>query len=464
METITASKTLTNEQKGQPADVVSGLEQQVTANETRATRRTERPRVVIVGAGFGGLNAARALAGGDVDVLLVDRNNYHGFWPLLYQVATAGLEAEAIAYPVRAILRRQRNADFRMAEVTGVDLEQRLVLAGGHPIPYDYLILAAGSADNYFGNETIARNTLGLKDLYDAETLRNQVLTAFERASGEDDVETQQAMLTFVLIGGGPTGVEMAGALAELIGHVLRKDYPMLDVSLARIILVEATGTLLAAFPESIQRAARKRLERMGVEIRLNSPVEAVENGVITFKDGTSVEAALAVWAAGVRASELADALHVETGRNARVKVLPTLDVPGHPEVFVIGDMAYLEGYKGNQAYPMVAQVAIQQGKRAARNVLRRVQGRPMRAFRYFDQGTMATIGRSSAVLDAFGLRLSGRIAWLGWLLIHIVYLIGFRNRLIVLTNWAINYVTYERGVRLITGKDWSRVRDGKSY
>lgn len=416
------------------------------------TRRTRRPRVVIVGAGFGGLNAARTLAKGDVDVLVIDRNNYHGFWPLLYQVATAGLEPEAIAYPVRAIFRKYPNVDFQMAEVNGVDFDKRIVLTGGKPIAYDYLVLAAGSADNYFGNDQLAQNTYGLKDIDDAERLRNKVLSAFERAARENDPDKRQTLMTFALIGGGPTGVEMAGALSELIRHVLRKDYRMLDVMKARIVLIEATEHVLAAFPESLQKSATKKLQRMGVEILLKSPVASVEGHTVTLKDGRQLAASTVVWAAGVRAAEITDKLQVELGRNARVKVEPTLNIPGHPEVFAVGDIAYLEGYKGSQAYPMVAQVAIQQGKQAARNILSHTEGLSMAAFSYFDQGTMATIGRSSAVLEAFGVRLSGRLAWLGWLLVHIMYLIGFRNRLIVLTNWAINYLTYERGVRLITG------------
>jgi NADH dehydrogenase len=247
----------------------------------------------------------------------------------------------------------------------------------------------------------------------------------------------------------------MAGALSELINHVLKKDYPALDISETRVILLEGTDHLLAAFPESLQQKAKKKLESMGVEVKLNALVSSVEGGTVTLKDGSKVKAGTVVWAAGVRSATLSDTLGAEQGRNARVKVEPTLNLPGHPEVFVVGDMAYLEGYKGGQAYPMVAQVAIQMGKRAARNILLQVDKRPMKPFRYFDEGIMATIGRSSAVFDAFGIRLSGFLAWLGWLFIHIIYLIGFRNRVIVLTNWAINYFTYERGVRLITGRDW---------
>ncbi len=418
------------------------------------TGPSHKPRVLIVGAGFGGINAAQALGGKDVDVLILDRNNYHGFWPLLYQVATAALEPESIAYPVRAIFRRYKNIDFQMAEVQRIDFNNKCVYTDAAVYSYDYLVIAAGSANNYFGNNSLAWQTYGLIDIDEAERLRNRILYNFEQAVHELNPERRRDLLTFVIIGGGPTGAELAGAVIELIRHVLRKDYPMLDVKEARVILVEASDHILLAFPESLQRKATKKLEKMGVEIKLTSPVESVQNGCLTFKDGTSLQAGTIVWAAGVRSAELADALQVERARGARVKIERTLNLPAHPNVFVIGDMAYLEGYKG-QAYPMVAPVAIQQGKWAANNILLQSSARKMRPFHYFDKGNLATIGKSYAILDAFGVRLSGRVAWLGWLFVHIMYLVGFRNRLIVLTNWAFNYFTYERGVRLITSKDW---------
>jgi NADH dehydrogenase len=425
------------------------------AKQVRNPRsKSHAPRVVIVGAGFGGLNAARALGDKGVNVLLLDRNNYHGFWPLLYQVATAGVESESVAYPVRAIVRKYGNVSFRMATVEGVDLARRVVRTNMGQVRYDYLVLAAGSANNYFGNDALAKETYGLKDIDEAEQLRNRVLSSFERATSERDPEKRRALMTFAIVGGGPTGVELAGAFAELIRHVLRKDYPTLDVAEARVILVEASDRILAAFPESLQKSALKTLEKMGVEVKLQSPVASVQGGVVTFGDGTRLQASTGVWAAGVRAAHLTDGLGVPLGKGARVKVEPSLNLPGDERVFAIGDIAYLEGYKEGQAYPMVAQVAIQQGKHAARNILRRVQGEDMQPFQYFDMGSMATIGRRAAVFDAFGIRLTGRLAWLGWLFIHIIYLIGFRNRLIVLTNWAFNYFTYERGVRLITQRD----------
>ena len=419
---------------------------------TAAPRRSGRPRVVVVGAGFGGLSVARALARAEVDVLVLDRNNYHGFWPLLYQVATAGLEPESIAYPARAILRQYPRTNFRMAEVSGVDLERRLVHTSGQPIEYDYLVLAAGSANNYFGNEQLADQTFGMKDIDEAERLRSQVLLAFERASQEADPARRATLLTFVIVGGGPTGVELAGAFAELIRHVLRKDYPMLDVAQARVILVEAGDRVLASFPAKLQRAALRRLRAMGVEVRFGAAVQSVAGDTVAFKGGDALASSTVVWAAGVRGARLGDRLGAEMGRGARVKIAPTLNLPGRPEVFVIGDMAYLEGYKGSQAYPMVAPVAIQQGAQAARNILAQLADQPMRAFRYRDKGQMATIGRRAAVFDAFGVRLSGFLAWAGWLFVHLIELIGFRNRVVVLANWVYNYFTYDRGVRLITG------------
>ncbi|MDQ3706978.1 MAG: NAD(P)/FAD-dependent oxidoreductase [Chloroflexota bacterium] len=432
----------------------NGATETKAAKQQPKSKRTRRPRVVIVGAGFGGLNAARELGNKNVDVLVLDCNNYHGFWPLLYQVATSAIESEAIAYPVRAILRKYRNMNFRMNAVTSVDLEKKVVHTEGRPVRYDYLILAAGSANNYFGNNALARHTFGLKDIDEAEHLRNRLLFCFEQAAAETDPRKRQELMTFVVVGGGPTGVELSGAFSELINFVLKKDYPHLDVTQARVILVEATDKVLSAFPDNLQRSAMKKLMSMGVELRTNSKVQSVESGLVTFEDGSTIQAGAVVWAAGVKGSELGNTLGVEQGKGGRLKIEPTLHLPGHPEVFAVGDMAYLEGYKEGQAYPMVAQVAIQQGKHAAHNILEHAAGREMTPFKYFDQGSMATIGRRYAVLDAFGVRLSGRLAWFGWLFIHIIYLIGFRNRLIVLTNWTYNYFSYERAVRLITGKD----------
>lgn len=421
-----------------------------------------RPRVIVIGAGFGGLNAIRELAGKEVDVLVIDRNNYHGFWPLLYQVATAGLEPESVAYPVRAIMRSYSNVSFMMAEVTRVDFERKLVQTSTAALPYDYLVLAAGSANNYFGNDQLADYTFGLKDVDDAERLRNQVLANFEYAVSEQDPRRRQRLMTLVVVGGGPTGVELAGAFVELIRHVLVHDYPMLDIADARVVLVEAGPTILSAFPEGLRASALRRLRKMGVEVRLNTAVAAVNEQTVAFADGSALEAATVVWAAGVRAAHLADALGVPQARGARVPVEPTLNLRERPEVFVIGDMAYLEGPKPGTAYPMIAPVAMQQGRHAARNILARTRHRPLKPFVYFDKGNMATIGRRAAVLDAFGIRLTGYFAWVGWLVVHLMYLVGFRNRVVVFLNWAYSYITYDRGMRLITGIKPEELQTGR--
>ncbi|NTV64287.1 MAG: NAD(P)/FAD-dependent oxidoreductase [Oscillochloris sp.] len=398
------------------------------------------------------MNAARTLAGKDVDVLMIDRNNYHGFWPLLYQVATAGLEPESVAYPVRAIVRRFSNVSFMMAEVTHIDFAAKLVHTPTLALPYDYLIIAAGSANNYFGNDQLAKRTYGLKDLDDAERLRNHVLSNFEYAVSEQDPAIRRRLMTLVIVGGGPTGVELAGAFIELVHHVLIRDYPMLDISEAQVVLVEAGPHILSAFPESLRRSALQRLSQMGVEVRLNTNVASVDENGVTFGDGSQLTTGSVVWAAGVRAAHLADHLGVKLARAARVPVQPTLNLAEHSDVFVIGDMAYLETYKPGMAYPMIAPVAVQMAERAAKNILARTRRRPMRPFVYFDKGNMATIGRRGAVLDAFGIRMSGYLAWMGWLLVHLMFLVGFRNRVIVLLNWAYSYFTYDRGVRLISG------------
>jgi NADH dehydrogenase len=370
------------------------------SEQAGAEQAAPRPRVVIVGGGFGGLSAARALGNADMDVLVLSRTNYHGFWMMLYQVAAAQLEAETIASPIRKLLRRYHNVRFQIADVQGVDLERKLVLAGEESIPYDYLILAAGSATNYFGNDRYSASTLSIHDVAEAERLRDHVLLAFERAAREPDPARRAELMTIAVIGGGPTGVELAGAFAELLRGALRKDYPALDMRAARVVLIDGGATLLATFPASLQLSARRKLERLGVELRLGAAVTNVEAGTIALGDGSTLAAGTVVWAAGVRAAPLVDALGVALGRAARVKVAPTLQVPKHPEVFVVGDMAYLEDERG-QAYPMVAQVAIQQGKRAARNIRELARGRHPRPFHYFDKGQMALVGRVAALFDS---------------------------------------------------------------
>jgi NADH dehydrogenase len=411
----------------------------------------KRPRVVVIGTGFGGLNVVHGLAEQEVEVIVIDRNNYHGFWPLLYQVATAELVPDAIAFPAREVIHKYKNLKFYMDEVTGIDLEKKQVqVTEGEPVSYDYLILAAGSANNYFGNKDLPKHTYSLKDIDQAVELRQGLLSAFERAVLEPDEKQRAKLLTFVIVGAGPTGVELAGAMAELIRPIIHKDYPTLNENQVRIVLVEAHSSALDQFPPKLQQHAQKRLQKMGVEIRQNSKVAKVENGLITFDGGATMEAATVVWAAGVRASELAENLGIKLAHSGRVPVQPTLNLKEHPEVFVVGDMAYLEGYKGHEAYPMVAQVAIQQGRQAAQNVLAQVRQQPLQPFHYFDKGTMATLGRNDAVVDAFGVQLNGLIGWFIWLVVHIYFLLGIRNRVLVMLAWAYNYLTYRQGVRLI--------------
>jgi len=407
------------------------------------------PTVVIVGAGFGGLRAARALRGVPAQIVLLDRNNYHLFQPLLYQVATAGLGPEEIAKPVRTILRGQRNFDFRLVEVTGTDLAARRLETSAGPITYDYLILAVGGETNYFGLESVARHGFGLKDIPEAIAIRNHVLTCFERAMLEPDAERRRALLTFVVVGGGPTGVEMAGALSELDRLVLVKDYPRLNIKDVRVLLLEATDRLLGTMPERLREAAAATLWRKHVEVRFGAAVEDYDGTRVRLKSGEVIPAHTVIWAAGAQASRLASHLGLPTGRQGRVAVEATLRIPGHPEAYLIGDAAYLE--QDGAPLPMVAPVAIQMAETAAKNVRRAMRGEPPVLFRYRDQGTLATIGRNAAVAHVFGLNWTGFPAWVMWLSVHIIQLIGFRNKLFVLLNWAWDYFFYERAVRLIS-------------
>ena len=410
------------------------------------------PHVVIVGGGFGGLSAAQALRKAPVRVTVIDRHNHHLFQPLLYQVATATLSPGDIASPIRWILRKNRNTRVLLGEGKTVDLDgKRLLLADGEAIDYDYLILASGTSHTYFGHDEWAPLALGLKTLEDALAIRRRILVAFEEAERETDPVRQQRLLTFVLVGGGPTGVELAGTLAE-IAHQTRSEFRNIDTRATRIILIEAGPTILATFAPKLRDAARHSLQHLRIEVRENARVTGVDaHGVIL---GTErIDAGTVLWTAGVAASPLTASLGVAHDRAGRVIVERDLSVPGHPEVFVVGDAAASADAEGHQL-PGVAQVAIQGGAHAARTIIRRIHGQASEPFAYFDRGSMAIVGRGSAIADIRGLRFSGPIAWLAWLFLHIFELIGFRNRILVMVEWAAAYFTRQRSVRLITYQD----------
>lgn len=411
-----------------------------------------KKRVVIIGMGFGGIRAARVLAGKGFDVVLVDRNNYHLFQPLLYQVATAGLEQESIAHSVRAMARSWPGTRFHLAEVNGVDLAAREVRSAAGTIPYDYLVIGAGSVTNYFGLKSVEEHAFDLKELADAETLRNHILTAFERAVVEPDPARKRALMTFVIVGGGPTGVEFAGALIELVHFVLAKDYPELSTHAARVVLVEAADKLLASMPEKLSVYTLKKLRSMSVEVLLNARVVDAGPERVALHDGAVIPAHTLFWSAGVKAATIADSLDATRAAGGRIAVEPDLTLPGHPEVFVIGDMSYLE--QDGSALPMTAPVAMQMGIYAGEAILAKERGITFPSFRYRDKGSMATIGRNAAVASAFGMDFRGYPAWLIWLLLHLYYLIGFRNRIVVMLNWVWYYWFHERQVRLITRRE----------
>ncbi len=404
-------------------------------------------KVVIIGAGFGGLWAARTLAHSPADVLLVDRNNYHTFSPLLYQVGAAELEPENIAYPVRSVLKKWSNVHFDMAEVQRVDLAAQTVTTADRTIHYDHLIFAIGSTYYFFGVPGAAEYAFPLKTLEQAIALRNHILRCFEQATREADAVRRQQILSFAIVGGGPTGVEFAGALAELVCGPLVRDFPTLDFSQVHVMLFEAGESLLLGQPKALGDYAHKRLRAMGVDVRLQTAISQVAPGAVSLKDGTLIPAETVIWTAGVRGVPEAAAWGLPAIRNGQITVSPTLQVPGHPEVYVVGDLARIEE---EPPLPMVAPVAIQQGAAAARNIVRQINGQPPIPFRYHDRGTLATIGRNAAVATIQGHSFTGFLAWGLWLGVHIFNLIGFRNRFIVLINWAWDYIFYERGVRLI--------------
>jgi len=409
------------------------------------------PRVVIIGGGFGGLYAAKRFHREPVDVTIVDRRNHHVFQPLLYQVATAALSPGDIASPIRWILRNQRNVEVLLGDVTRIDPARNIVgLADGAELGYDYLIVAAGATHAYFGHETWRAYAPGLKTLEDALDIRRRVLLAFERAERESDPVRRTAELTFVIVGAGPTGVEMAGALAEIARLSLARNFRHFDPGSAKILLLEAGPHVLANFPEGLREAAQRDLVRLGVEVRTGEPVTDVSNGVVQTSRAR-IAAETVIWAAGVAASPLGAALGAPIDRAGRVLVQPDLTIPGHPNLFVIGDLATLADGSG-RPYPGVAQVAMQMGASAAANILRSIAGQPRQPFHYRNYGDMATIGRASAVAKLPGIQLKGYIGWLAWVFVHLVKLIGFRNRLVVMVQWAWAYFSYQRAVRLITG------------
>jgi NADH:ubiquinone reductase (H+-translocating) len=412
----------------------------------------ETSRVVIVGGGMGGLYAARALARHPVRVTVIDRHNYHLFQPLLYQVATAALSPGEIAQPIRSVLRRYPNVEVLLGEVTAIDLPGRRVLLGDEPVPYDYLILSPGSSHSYFGKDEWAPLAPGLKWVDDALEIRRRILLAYEQAEREKDPHVRRALLTFVVVGAGPTGVELAGALAEIARQTLKHDFRTIDPAQSRIVLLEAGPRVLPTFPEELSASAVEQLQRLGVEVRTGAMVTAISpNEVRIGQDGEAIETRTALWAAGVQASSLLRTLGLPLDRNGRVTVEPDLTLPGHPEAYVIGDAA-LYAHQGGRPLPGVAQVAIQGGRLAAENIGRTIQGLPRRPFRYRNLGNMATIGRRAAVADLGWLRFSGFLAWVLWLVVHIFWLIGFDNRVLVFIRWAWSYFTYQRGARLITG------------
>jgi len=410
-----------------------------------------RPRVVILGAGFGGLNAAQALKSAPVDVTVIDRRNYHLFQPLLYQVATAGLSPAQIATPIRRILAHQRNATVLMDRVLDVDLDRRLVITRKREVPYDYLIVATGARHAYFGHDEWEEFAPGLKKIDDATALRTRILAAFERAEVTEDEAERKRLLTFVVIGAGPTGVEMAGAIAELAKMGIARDFRNIDPRQAEILLVEAGPRVLASFPETLSQAAQRQLEHLGVKVVLGEAVIACDKEGITLKDGRRIDSATLVWAAGVEASPAAKWLKTPADRAGRVVAPPDLRLPGYPNVFVIGDTAAVKDAAG-VVVPGVAPAAKQMGRFVASEIIASIKGKPPRDFTYRDYGNLATIGRKAAVADFGRFRFSGLIAWLLWSFAHIWFLIGFRNRFTVFFDWIWAYVTYQRGARLITG------------
>ncbi len=411
----------------------------------------ERPHVVILGGGFGGLAAARALGGQEVRVTLVDRSNHHLFQPLLYQVATALLPAPDIAAPLRNLLSPHENVRVLLAEAQRIDVENRVVvLDHGEVLEYDFLIVATGLKHEYFGHPEWERHAPGLKTLYEALEIRSRVLLAFEAAERLTDADEKRAFLTFIVVGGGATGVELAGQLSEISRNALRRDFRTIDPSSARIVLVEGADRIFRDYDPKLSARARRDLESLGVEVRTSTFVTDIDDQGVTLGEGERIDAHTVLWAAGVRASSMTEELGAELDNIGRVKVTPYCTVPGHDEVAVLGDLIHLPSKRTGQPLPAVAQVALQSGKLVAQNILRRIEGEPPRPFKYFDKGLMATIGRNRAIVESRGLKMTGMSAWLTWLFIHIAFLVGFRNRVAVLSQWIWAYVTNRRASRVV--------------
>ena len=410
------------------------------------------PHLVIIGGGFGGLTVARELHRAPIKITLIDRSNHHLFQPLLYQVATAGLSPANIATPIRSILSRQTNIDIMMAEVTGLDIKNKLVFTQTRSVPYDQLVIATGSTYYFFGHDEWKPYTRGLKTLVDATDIRRKILLAFEKAEVEPDPEQKKFLLTFVLVGGGPTGVEMAGSIAELAHQALQSDFSHIDPKMLRIVLIEAGSRILASFPENLALRATERLKSMGVEIQTLTRVQDINAHGVRWNE-TQIAAHTVIWTAGVVASPAGQWLKAPVDSVGRVRVNPDLTLPGHPEIFVIGDTACV--IQDEKPLPGVAPVALQQGKYVAKSILRQLNGRPrLKPFQYFNKGNLATVGRSFAIADFGKFQVSGLFAGLTWLVVHIYYLIGFKNRLLVLIEWAWAYFTFQRGARLIPEVD----------
>jgi NADH dehydrogenase len=420
--------------------------------DLRIANKGSRPRVVVIGAGFGGITAAQELARQPVDIFLIDHNNYHTFTPLLYQVAAAEIEAGEIAHPIRSILRKYRNAHFLLGHVNTIDFNRHLIRTEELTIYFDYLVLAIGSVSNYFNLPGAEQFTFPVKTLDQAIDLRNRIMRCFEHATHELDDMERRRLLTFSIIGGGPTGVEFAGAMIELIHGPLKRDFSTLNLREVRVILIEASDTLLNGFSPRLRRYAANRLNKMGVEVYLNSTVDKIEDGKILLNDGRTFARGTIVWAVGVKANPAAGQWGFKTSRSGMIPVSASLQAPEYPNVYVVGDLALIAD--GGAPLPLLAPVAIQEGRVAARNIARQISGQEPRAFKYKDPGVLATIGRNAAVAQFPHWKFSGFFAWVLWVFVHLAKIIGFRNRLLVLVNWAWDYIFFERAVRLIMPSD----------